>query len=148
MLTSPLCYKYLLLTYSVSLRALCSALWGTVGKGVFFFFFFFFLRPHPRYMEVPRLGVELELHLEVPRLGVELELLCHGHSNTGSLASSWILVSLLPLCHDGNSKGGCSWSILLAKEANTEQVILSEGVLLKEKCGASEEHRTRGLNHL
>ena len=26
-------------------------------------FFFFFLGPHPRHMEVPRLGAELELHL-------------------------------------------------------------------------------------
>ena len=29
----------------------------------FFFFFFRFLRPYPRQMEVPRLGVELELQL-------------------------------------------------------------------------------------
>ena len=27
----------------------------------FFFLFFVFLRPHPRHMEVPRLGVQLEL---------------------------------------------------------------------------------------
>ena len=26
-----------------------------------FFFFFFFLGPHPRHMEVPRLGVESEI---------------------------------------------------------------------------------------
>ena len=33
----------------------------------FFFFFFVFclLGPHPQYMEVPRLGVELELRLPV-----------------------------------------------------------------------------------
>ena len=29
----------------------------------FFFFFFCFLGPHPRHTEVPRLGVESELHL-------------------------------------------------------------------------------------
>ena len=29
----------------------------------FSFFFFFFLGPHPRHMEVPRLGVELEVQL-------------------------------------------------------------------------------------
>ena len=28
---------------------------------LFFFLFFCFLGPHPRHMEVPRLGVELEL---------------------------------------------------------------------------------------
>ena len=27
----------------------------------FFFFFFFFLGSHPQHMEIPRLGVELEL---------------------------------------------------------------------------------------
>ena len=30
---------------------------------VFFFFFFFFLGSHPQHMEVPRLGVKLELQL-------------------------------------------------------------------------------------
>ena len=29
----------------------------------YFFFFFVFLGPHPRYMEVPRLGAESELQL-------------------------------------------------------------------------------------
>ena len=31
----------------------------------FLFLFLFFLRPHPRHMEVPRLGVQLELQLPV-----------------------------------------------------------------------------------
>ena len=30
---------------------------------IILFFFFFFLGPHPLHMEVPRLGVELELQL-------------------------------------------------------------------------------------
>ena len=33
--------------------------------GFFFFFFFFFLGPHPWHMEVPSLGVQLELQLPV-----------------------------------------------------------------------------------
>ena len=42
----------------------------------FFFFFFVFLGLHPRRMEVPRLGVELELHLPAYTTA---------HSNTGPL---------------------------------------------------------------
>ena len=42
---------------------------------VFAFFFFFFLQPHLWHMEVPGLGVELELHTAG---------LCHTHSNTRS----------------------------------------------------------------
>ena len=30
---------------------------------LFFFFFFFFLGPHPQHMDVPKLGVESQLHL-------------------------------------------------------------------------------------
>ena len=33
------------------------------AKNTSFWFFFFFLRPHLQHMEVPRLGVELELQL-------------------------------------------------------------------------------------
>ena len=33
------------------------------GLHSFFFFFFFFLGPYPWHMEVPRLGVKLELQL-------------------------------------------------------------------------------------
>ena len=41
---------------------------GSRGGGgspciVFFFFFLFFLGPHLQHMEIPRLGVELELQL-------------------------------------------------------------------------------------
>ena len=39
--------------------------------------FFFFLGPHPRYMEVPRLGVESGVQL--PAAGLP-----HGHSNARS----------------------------------------------------------------
>ena len=40
--------------------------WGLfMGTGVVCFHtrIFFFLQPHPQHVEVPRLGVELELHL-------------------------------------------------------------------------------------
>ena len=40
-----------------------SARWGSIHSLPFLDFFFFFLGPHPRHMEVPRLGAELELHL-------------------------------------------------------------------------------------
>ena len=47
---------------------------------LFFFFFFFVFGPHMQHMEVPRLGVELELHL----------LPYHSHSNICDLhCSSW-----------------------------------------------------------
>ena len=42
-----------------------------IKKNFFFCFFFFFLGPHLRHMEVPRLGVESELHSNV---GSELGL--------------------------------------------------------------------------
>ena len=34
-----------------------------ITERIFFFFFFCFLGPHPQHMEVPRLGVELEMQL-------------------------------------------------------------------------------------
>ena len=37
----------------------------------FFFFFFVFLGPHPEHMEVPRLGVKLELQLQLPAYTTE-----------------------------------------------------------------------------
>ena len=43
---------------------------------IFFFFFFFgFLGLYQQHMEVPRLGVELELHLQpIPQLKTMLDL--------------------------------------------------------------------------
>ena len=68
-----------------------------------FFFFFCFLGPHPRYMEVPRLGIELE-----PQqwgIWVVSATYTTTHGNTGSPAhwskpgmeptSSWILVGFV-----------------------------------------------------
>ena len=40
----------------------CNLSWCS-GKLANIFFFFFFLGPHPRHVELPRLGVELELQL-------------------------------------------------------------------------------------
>ena len=68
---------------------------GNLFPYSFFFVFFLLKRPHLKYMEVPRLGVELELSAS----------LCHSHSNAGSLThwarpgnehvSSWILVMFI-----------------------------------------------------
>ena len=68
-----------------------------------FLFFFFFLRPHPKYMEVPRLGVESELQLPPYTTAATLS---HSHSNatsviqatsgtyTAALQQHWILKPL------------------------------------------------------
>ena len=55
------------------------------------FFFFGFLGPHPRHMEVPRLGVESELQLLVYTTTTATEIRAASetyttvHGNTGSL---------------------------------------------------------------
>ena len=46
-----------------SLVTLAQLLSAVATSMVIFFFFFSFLGPHPRHMEVPRLGVESELQL-------------------------------------------------------------------------------------
>ena len=60
-------------------------------------FFFFFLGPHPRHMEVPRLGVELELQLpnyataiatQAPSLICELHHSSRQHRIPDSLSES------------------------------------------------------------
>ena len=53
---SPPCY-----CLQSSLRACTVQSAGLSLLLLLFFFFFFFLRPHPRHMEVPRLGVQSEL---------------------------------------------------------------------------------------
>ena len=40
-----------------------NAQWKNLQKFFFFFFFLVFLGPHLQHMEVPRLGVEVELQL-------------------------------------------------------------------------------------
>ena len=42
-----------------------------------FFLFFSFLEPHPWHVEVPRLGVESELHLPAYSRATEIPDLCH-----------------------------------------------------------------------
>ena len=84
--------------------------WATMGTPVFWGFFclfvcFYFLGPHLWPMEVPRLGVKLELQLPQPQqCGIQMESVTYttAHSNAESLthwtrpgiepASSWILV--------------------------------------------------------
>ena len=56
---------------------------------LFFFFFFSFLGPHPRHMEVPRLGVKSELQLPATaRATWDLSLLFDLHHNS---RQRWIL---------------------------------------------------------
>ena len=53
----------------------------------FFFFSFFFFRPHPWYMEVPRLGVELELQLSAyttAKAMPDLSYICDLHQFTAT----------------------------------------------------------------
>ena len=88
---------------------------------LFFFFFFFFLGPHLQHMEVHRLGLNGSCSCRPTpqpqqcRIRASSVTYTTAHCNTGSLThwsrpgikptSSWILVGLLPLSHDGNSKG-------------------------------------------
>ena len=47
--------------------------------------YFRFLGPHPRHMEIPRLGVELELHLPAYATATavqDLSLVCDLHHNS------------------------------------------------------------------
>ena len=52
-------------------------------------FYFCFLGPHPQHMEVPRLGVKLELQLppQPQQLGIQAESATYtiGHGNAGSM---------------------------------------------------------------
>ena len=82
-------------------------------------FFFLFLGLHAWHMEVPSLGVELELHLLAYTIATANQVQARSatytiaHSNAGSLThwvrpgiepvSSWILVRFVSLSHNGNS---------------------------------------------
>ena len=86
-----------------------------------FFCFLFLLKPQPLYMEVPRLGVELEwqppayitaIVMQDPNHTVTYAGACgndgfltHRERPGMELASSWILVGFVtaPLSHEGNS---------------------------------------------
>ena len=75
---------------------------GTICSSFFSSFFFVFLGPHPRHMEVTKLGLELELQLSAYATSVTYVA---AHTNTRSLThwarpeikhtSSWILVRFL-----------------------------------------------------
>jgi len=81
------------------------------------FFFFFFLSFLPSFLASLFLSFS---HMEVPRLGVELELQLQAyttaHGNAGSLthwarpgielSSSWMLVRFVPDAHNRNSQHG------------------------------------------
>ena len=77
----------------------------------YFLFIFCFLGPNPQHMDVPRLGVELELQLPAYATAIAMSdpsRLCHyttAHGNDGSLThcarpgiepvSSWVLVGFV-----------------------------------------------------
>ena len=92
---------------------------GGVGEGgefFFFFFFFFFFglfRPYPQHMEVPRLGVKLELQLPTYATGTAMQdpsRICSLHhssrqlgilnplSKARDLTCSLMVPSRIPLC--------------------------------------------------
>ena len=98
----------------------------------FFFFFFGFLGPHPWYMEIPRIRVELELQLLAytiatatldPSCFCDLRHSSQQHQILNPLSKtrdqSCILMATcqisLPMSHDGNSyvKLLCEFSYLL-----------------------------------
>ena len=56
----------------------------------FFFFFGLFLGPHPRYMEVPRLGVQSELQLPAYARATATQDLSHIHNLHHSSQQRWI----------------------------------------------------------
>ena len=56
-----------------------------------FFFFFYFLGPHSWHMEVPRLGVDLELQLPAHTTVTAMEGLCHVCNLHHSLGQPQIL---------------------------------------------------------
>ena len=66
-----------------------------IGYHSFFFFFFFcFLGPHPRHMEVPRLGVESELQLPAYTTATamqDLSCICNLHHSSWQ---GWIFIKL------------------------------------------------------
>ena len=84
---------------------------------LFFFFFPCFLGPHPRHMEVPRLGFKLELRHNHSNLGSELHLWPYttAHGNTGpetqwarpgiKPTSSWIHAGFVPAVPQGELPG-------------------------------------------
>ena len=101
----------------------------------FFFFFFFFLGPHVQHMEVPRLGVQLELQLltyitaiamlwdpswvcDLCHSSWQCQILTHLRGQGSNLYPHGSLLGSLPLSHDGNSitllpfVGGalCGWA--------------------------------------
>ena len=61
---------------------------GTCLVIFFFFFFFVFLGPHPRHMEVPRLGVELELQLPANTTATATQYLSHICNPTPKLTAT------------------------------------------------------------
>ena len=50
---------------------------------IYFFIYFVFLGPHPQHMEVPRLGVELELLLPACATATASSCVCDLHQSSG-----------------------------------------------------------------
>ena len=97
------------------------ALYSFIYLFIYLFIYSVYLGPYPWHMEVPRLGVQLELQLPAyataQQFGIWAASVTYatGHGNTRSLAhwarpgikptTSWFLVSdSFPLRYDGNSK--------------------------------------------
>ena len=76
----------------ISLFAKLIPEWAQIWNQIFFFFFFFcFLGPHPLRMEVPRLGIELELQLPAYATATAARDLSHIYDLHHSSQHCWIL---------------------------------------------------------
>ena len=89
------------LLFSYSIIYLCIYLFFLTWIFFFFFWSFVFLGPYPWHMEVPRLGVKLELRLPAYTTATatwDLSHVCdlhHSHSSAGSL-THWLRPGIEP----------------------------------------------------
>ena len=75
-----------------TLEALGIGLLVPIPFPYYYYYYFCFLRPHPRHMAVPRLGVKLELQLPANATAIAMQDLSYvsglhttAHGNAGSL---------------------------------------------------------------
>ena len=84
-------FKILLPTFPYVCSMLLHSLVSVVVFSVFCFCFCLLFRPHLQYMEIPRLGVKLELELPAYAMAIAIQdlscicHLCHSHGNARSL---------------------------------------------------------------
>ena len=87
-------YSLISVSFQLSLSLFIILQYYHLPKLSFFSFFFFFLGPHPWYIEVPRLGVILELHMPADATAIatqDLSCVCNLYH------SSWQCWTLNPL---------------------------------------------------